>query len=64
MTSSAPYAIMLRRDGDDMVVEIDTKIPNKQGDSFVVVIRASLRGEISHIVEPLGIEMAMQKHYN
>lgn len=63
MTQSAPYPIILRREGDYAVVEIDTGIPNKEGSAWVEVIRERLDGNFSHIVEPSGIEAAMQQHY-
>lgn len=56
--------IRLRREGDDAVVEIDTGIPNKNGKTFVEVIRERADGAFSHIVEPSGIESAIDRHYN
>lgn len=64
MSASAPYPIRLRRDGNHAVVEIDTGIPNKHGDTFVEVIREHVDGPFCHIVEPSGIERAKDQHYN
>lgn len=64
MTQSAPFPIMLRREGDYAVVEIDTGVPNKDGSRWVEVIRERLDGNFSHIVEPGGIEGAIHRHYN
>lgn len=56
--------IRLRREGDYAVVEIDTGVPNKDGNSFVEVIRERADGAFSHIVEPRGIKAAKDRHYN
>lgn len=56
--------IRLRREGDYAVVEIDTGIPNKDGETFVEVIRENCDSAFSHIVEPRGIEGALDRHYN
>ena len=56
-----PCPIMIRREGNEAVVEIDTGVSKNP---WVEVIRVSLDGEFSHIVEPHGVEMAMQKHFN
>lgn len=56
--------IMLRRDGLDVIVEMDFKVPNKDGNSWVEVIRVRHDSEFSHIVEDSGIERAKDRHYN
>ena len=58
------YPICLRREGDDVIVEIDTGIKNSSGISFVEVIRERFDAAFSHIIEPSGIEAAIQRHYN
>lgn len=47
-------AIQLLRDGDYVIVKVET-VPGE----WIEVIRESLDGNFSHVVEPLGIEQAM-----
>ena len=56
--------IRLRREGDDTIVEIDCGVPNRDGETFVEVIRERYDAPFSHIVESSGIERAMDYHYN
>ncbi len=60
--------IRLRKDGPDMVVEIDFGVPNRDGDTHVEVIREKLTAwpecEICHEVLDGGIESAKDRHYN
>jgi len=61
MSNIQPCPIRLRRDGDHAVVEIDTGVSDSP---WVEVIRERADGAFSHIVEPSGVERAMQKHFN
>ncbi len=60
--------IRLRKDGADIVVEIDFGVKNKRGNSYVEVIREKLDGwpdiAVSHEVLDSGIERAKDRHYN
>ena len=56
--------IMLRRDGDDVIVEMDFGVKNKDGNSWVEVIRVAHDSPFSHIVEDGGIERAKLSHYD
>lgn len=65
----SPYpAIRLRTDGPDIVVEIDHGIKNRDGESYIEVIREKLNGwpeiEICSEVLDGGIEKAKDWHYN
>ena len=56
--------IMLRREGEDVIVEMDFGVKNKDGNSWVEIIRERHDSEFSHIVEGSGIERAKDRHYN
>lgn len=60
--------IRLRTDGPDIVVELDMGISNKDGNSYVEVIRekvfpGEICHEICHEVLDAGIERAKERHY-
>jgi len=58
------YPIRLRTDGTDIVVEMDFGVPNKDGNSYVEIIREKSNfGEICHEVLNSGIEKAAAAHY-
>ena len=66
---SGHLPIRLRKDGSDIVVEVDFGVKNKHGDSHVEVIREKLYSpdaeyEICHEVLDAGIERAKDQHYN
>lgn len=52
-----PYALRLRAEGEHALLEIETDIEGQ----WVLLIKERLDSPFSHIIEPLGIHLAIEK---